>query len=169
LHVLPLGPHALRLSWATDPNVGGSPGRRWVSEVLPGLADAAGLESELSARATGWGAQVRGPGGAPLLTIHELRETARGTTRLVISSGPGERFYGWGERFDRFARWQGVVHLRARESPAFTQQRRSYSAIPLIVSSRGYALLLLNSHASTWRLRPERGRLEVTADGPGAD
>jgi len=169
LQVLPLGPHALRLTWATEPNVGGSPGRPWVSEVLPGLADAARLESELSARATGRCVQVRGPGGAPLLTIHELRETARGTTRLVISSEPGEKFYGWGERFDRFARWRGVVRLRARESPAFTQHHQSYSAIPFIVSSRGYALLLLNSHASTWRMRPERGRLEVTAEGPGAD
>ncbi len=137
--------------------------------MLPGLAAVAGTPSELTARAGGQGVQVDGPGGQPLLTIRELREALHGAIRLTIASEPGEKFYGWGERFDRFARWQGVVRLSARESPAFTQQRQSYSAIPFIASSRGYALLLLNSHASTWRLRPERARLEVTADGPGAD
>ncbi|MCX6024719.1 MAG: hypothetical protein NTY23_00395 [Chloroflexi bacterium] len=168
LHVTPLGRQALRLTTISVSNSFTTGRRPWVDEVLPGLAAAAGIESELSAWATARGAQVNGPGGELLLTIHELRETACGTTRLVISSEPGERFYGWGERFDRFARGRGVVRLHARESPAFTQQHQSYSAIPFIVSSRGYALLLLNSHASIWRLRPARGRVEVLAAGPGA-
>jgi alpha-glucosidase (family GH31 glycosyl hydrolase) len=137
--------------------------------VLPGLAAAAGTQSELTANVADQGAQVTGPGGTPLLTIRELGETTRGTTLLTIASEPGEKFYGWGERFDRFARWRGVVHLSARESPAFIQQHQSYSAIPFILSSRGYALLLLNSHKSTWLLQPARRRVKVRAEGPGAD
>jgi len=168
LRVVALGAHAIRLVRSQEPG-GSSDGRPWLSDVLPGLAAARGDSSDLSTTQVGSTVRVSTKGGGHLLTIEELRQTSRGTTRLTIASEPGERFYSWGEQFDRFARWRGVVRLSARESPAFTQQRRSYSAIPFVVSSRGYALLLLNSTASTWRLRPERGRLEVTADGPGAD
>jgi alpha-glucosidase (family GH31 glycosyl hydrolase) len=169
LRIDPLGPRAVRITRPTASHAGASPGRAWVDEVLPGIAAAVGVEGELSARATGQGCRIYRAAGEPLVTIRELGETARGRTRLVFGLEPGERFYGWGERFDRFARMHGVLRLRARESPAFTQQRQSYSAIPFVVSSRGYALLLLNSHASTWRLRPPRARVEVLADGPGAD
>jgi alpha-glucosidase (family GH31 glycosyl hydrolase) len=90
--------------------------------------------------------------------------------RLAFAITPGERFYGWGEQFNTFQRESGQVRLRIRDAIAPLQARgETYSGIPLYLSSRGYALLLLNSHTSRWRIQPQRGMLEVEADGPPAD
>lgn len=88
---------------------------------------------------------------------------------LALAIQPGEGFYGWGEWFDGFRREQGQLKLRIRDAIAMSQQRETYSAIPLFYSSRGYAFWLLNSHASEWNIDPARGVLEIDAAGPGAD
>ena len=81
----------------------------------------------------------------------------------------GEAFYGWGEWFNAFRRQAGKINLRIRDAIALLQGNDTYSAIPMFYSSRGYALWLLNSHTSRWSIDPQRGALEVEADGPGAD
>lgn len=90
--------------------------------------------------------------------------------RLALEIAPGESFYGWGERFDAFRRERGTLRLQARDAlPALQARGASYSAIPFFLSSRGYGFFLLNSHASTWRIDPGHGRLEIEAAGPPAD
>jgi alpha-glucosidase (family GH31 glycosyl hydrolase) len=88
---------------------------------------------------------------------------------LAFRIKPGEGFYGWGEWFNAFRRERGRVHLHSRDAIALLQPRETYSPIPIFLSSRGYALWLLNSHETIWAIQPERGVLEVTAAGPGAD
>lgn len=88
---------------------------------------------------------------------------------LSLAIQPGEGFYGWGEWFNAFRRERGAVRLKIRDAIAPLQSRETYSAIPVFVSSRGYAFWLLNSHESEWRIRPEAGELEIEAAGPGAD
>ena len=90
--------------------------------------------------------------------------------RLSLRITPGEIFYGWGERFDAFARQQGVVELRrTRDAIAMLQGKESYSAIPLFFSSRGWACLLLNSHPGRFAIMPEQGLMQIELEGPGAD
>jgi alpha-glucosidase (family GH31 glycosyl hydrolase) len=92
-----------------------------------------------------------------------------GTVSMAFAIRPDEGFYGGGEWFDAFRRERGTLRLRTRDAFAMLQQRATYSAIPLFLSSRGYGLFLLNSHESTWRIDPGHGRLEIAALGPGAD
>jgi alpha-glucosidase (family GH31 glycosyl hydrolase) len=88
---------------------------------------------------------------------------------MAFRMHPGEGFYGGGEWFNAFRRERGTVRLKARESLAPTQGWRTYSTIPLFLSDRGYAIFLLNSHESTWRIDPRRGELRIQAAGPPAD
>ncbi len=88
---------------------------------------------------------------------------------LAFRIEPDEGFYGWGEWFNAFRRESGRVHLQSRDAIALLQPRETYSPIPMYLSSRGYALWLLNSHESIWDIMPEQGMLDVTAAGPGAD
>jgi alpha-glucosidase (family GH31 glycosyl hydrolase) len=88
---------------------------------------------------------------------------------LSLTIAPGEGFYGWGEWFDAFRRERGTIHLKAQNALAQKQDRATYSALPFFLSSRGYGFWLLNSHASTWRIDRKAGRLDIAAEGPGAD
>jgi alpha-glucosidase len=88
---------------------------------------------------------------------------------LAFRIEPGEGFYGWGEWFNAFRRERGQIRLHSRDAIALMQRRETYSPIPIYLSSRGYALWLLNSHESVWDIDPDKGTLEVTAAGPGAD
>ncbi len=88
---------------------------------------------------------------------------------LALAIAPGEGFYGWGEWFNAFRRERGTIHLKAQNALATMQDRATYSALPFFLSSRGYGFWLLNSHASTWRINRKAGRLDITAEGPGAD
>jgi alpha-glucosidase (family GH31 glycosyl hydrolase) len=90
--------------------------------------------------------------------------------RLSLRITPREVFYGWGERFDAFARQEGVVELRrTRDAIAMLQGRESYSAFPLFFSSRGWACLLLNSYPGRFEIKPEQGVMQIELDGPGVD
>lgn len=90
-----------------------------------------------------------------------------GHSSVGVSMEAGEGFYGLGEWFNAFRRERGKVTLKIAESPAVFQTRQTYSTIPLLWSSRGYAFFLLNSYRSTWDFQPEHQvmRLEVDA-GP---
>lgn len=89
---------------------------------------------------------------------------------LRLETLPDEVFYGWGERFDAFSRREGVVQARIRDAIAMIQQSgATYSALPFFLSSRGYGLILLNSHPARWKMDPQGGQMIIEADGPGAD
>jgi alpha-glucosidase (family GH31 glycosyl hydrolase) len=110
---------------------------------------------------------LREDGGAALSESRppELRRGIRLGFRLAAD----EILYGWGEQFGAFARTGGTVNLQAFNAPSFLQQHRSYSAIPMFLSSRGYGLLLLNGCATRWRIDARRRELRVDASGGAAD
>lgn len=121
-----------------------------------------------------FGAQADSLGAATVVDIPSV-EVRREDDRvpdgvsLTLKIEPGEGFYGWGEWFNGFRRTRGEVKLKTRDAIALTQDRETYSALPVFFSSRGYAFWLLNSHPSRWRIDPERGELRVDAAGPAAD
>jgi alpha-glucosidase (family GH31 glycosyl hydrolase) len=92
-----------------------------------------------------------------------------GSIRQEFLIEPEESFYGGGEWFNGFRRTSGKLYLKAQESLSFTQNRQTYSTIPLFFSSRGYAIFLLNSYESLWEIDPQAGVLRLDADGPPLD
>lgn len=84
---------------------------------------------------------------------------------LNISTHAGESFYGGGEWFNAFRRKEGRVRLKVREAPSLSQGFRTYSTIPFFLSSRGYAIFLLSSRTSDWRLEPQQNRLSISVEG----
>lgn len=191
--VLPIAPHAIRITHAPA-RAEFPPDRPWLKEVLlpqPALTLAeTGLKVERDEQ-TGL-AQIFDAKGALLLTERdarlnlprrnrsitldisatEIRAAFDKTTEAIYLAWnikPGEGFYGWGEWFNAFRREQGQVQLKIRDAIALIQQRETYSAIPLFFSDRGYAVWLLNSYPSTWRIEPNKEKLEVEAFGPHAD
>jgi len=146
------------------------PDRPWLEHVLLPTRKFAPEQARLSVAAHEGCVEVRTREGELVLAeARPAQMAARGRTRLALRIHPGEGFYGWGEWFNAYRRERGTFTLRARESPAFAQRRRTYSAIPFFLSDQGYGFLLLNSHQSAWRIAPARGVLEVKAAGPPAD
>ena len=92
-----------------------------------------------------------------------------GSIRQDFLIEPNEGFYGGGEWFNGFRRNSGKLYLKAQESLSFTQNRQTYSTIPVFFSSRGYAIFLLNSYESLWEIDPQAGVLRLDADGPPLD
>ncbi len=92
-----------------------------------------------------------------------------GSIRQEFLIEPNEGFYGGGEWFNGFRRTSGKLLLKAQESLSFTQNRQTYSTIPVFYSSRGYALFLLNSYESLWEIDAHAGVLRLDADGPPLD
>jgi alpha-glucosidase len=105
----------------------------------------------------------------PAVEVRREDDRAPDGVSLALAIEPGEGFYGWGEWFNAFRRERARVKLKVRDAIRTIQDRETYSAIPIFLSSRGYLFWLLNSHASRWTIDPERGRLEIDAAGPGAD
>lgn len=105
----------------------------------------------------------------PGVAIQPERDRADDAVALALAIEPGEGFYGWGEWFNSFRRERGRLNLRIRDAIAMLQPRETYSGLPVFLSSRGYAFWLLNSHESDWTLAPERGEMDISAAGPGAD
>jgi alpha-D-xyloside xylohydrolase len=65
---------------------------------------------------------------------------------LNLQREQDEQYYGFGEWFNGFARGPGTkLEIYNRESPAFSQHKHTYSAIPLFFSTRSFAVLVLNS------------------------
>ena len=88
---------------------------------------------------------------------------------MALGITVGEGFYGFGEWFNAFQRRSGSLRMRIRDAFALLQERHTYSAIPIFLSSRGYAFWLFNSHPSRWKIDPQRSRMEIEAEGPGVD
>lgn len=105
----------------------------------------------------------------PATAVRARTDRSDEAVRLAFRIQPGEGFYGWGEWFGAFRRERGRVRLHSRDAIQLLQQRLTYSTIPIFLSSRGYAVWLLNSHESVWDIRPQQGVLDVSAAGPGAD
>lgn len=173
------------------------PDRPWVPFALPGLRGKGAGEGEtdkplvevtdeagfvvMRAHGAEFFREVRTPETRPARTRWRVmfdiprwefglrREQTEGGVELEVALTPGEGLYGWGEWFNAFRRERGTVRLEARDAIALVQSRATYSALPFFLSTRGYGFLLLNSHASRWRLEPEQGRVAITADGPGSD
>lgn len=89
--------------------------------------------------------------------------------RLVFCMARDELFYGGGAWFNGFAHQTDTVELVARESPAGTQDVRTYSAFPYFLSNKGYAVLLLNSYRCSWNFDAKAGVVTIEAAGQPAD
>lgn len=105
----------------------------------------------------------------PAVTVRREVEQSDEAITLTLGIEQGEGFYGWGEWFNAFRRERGTVRLHNRDAIASLQARATYSGLPVFLSSRGYAVWLLNAHPSTFTLAPEAGTLTLHAAGPGAD
>ena len=162
-------PNAVRITHA--PPGGPFPADRpWLAEVLLPAVGVETGESGIRAEVEAGCLRLLTPQGTEILA--EARPPVlgrRGRIRLTFRLEPGESFYGLGEWFNAFRRTGGSTRLRIRDAFAFLQGMHTYSAFPFVLSSRGYALLLLNSHTSTWRIDPKRGLLTLEASGPPAD
>jgi alpha-glucosidase (family GH31 glycosyl hydrolase) len=183
-------PNAARICHG-EPGAGFPEERPWIKDVLlPGLPVE---RPELQVRLEEGQVVIASPEGRPFfqearpVQLHqkarrlygdidipktEIRWGIRRVTegvKLWLTVTPGESFYGWGEWFNAFQRKAGAVNLRTRDAIALLQGRETYSAIPIFLSSRGYAFFLLNSYASRWRILPEKQQIAIEADGPGAD
>lgn len=167
VRVRTLGAKALRVTHL-PPDGSVSEDRPWLKYVLkPGSSES---PSELRVE--------QRDGRVAVLTASEecvfsearrARVERDGSVLLAFTLRKNECYYGGGEWFNSFRRSKGKVHLWSGESPAVLQSRRTYSNIPFFLSSRGYGLLLLNSHESWWELDPAKGELRVRAAGPPAD
>jgi alpha-glucosidase (family GH31 glycosyl hydrolase) len=153
----------------------GDPARRLSVTVVGGAVQVLDGEGKVivaearPARLGGAWRQPRVTVDLPGIAVDAEFDSSNEAVALALSLAPGEGLYGWGEWFQAFRRERGEVRLRTRDANYYIQQRATYSALPVYISSRGYAFWLLNSHESVWTLAPERGVLEVTAAGPPAD
>ena len=93
----------------------------------------------------------------------------RQQTDFSIGIEKDEVFYGFGERFDAFGRTSGKLSMVNQESPAFLQNHRTYSNIPVFLSSRGYLFFSLTSRPGKWKIDPRRGKLSITNSGSEID
>lgn len=191
LRVRYLAPNAVRLTHAPP----GEPlpaDRPWLSHILQAAPPVA--EPQLQVDLAAGQVRVRAPGGfvfqeaaaprfgpaaaslgrstvldIPATEVRLENDHAPDGISLTLALEPGEGFYGWGEWFNAFRRERGQVKLKTRDAIAMTQDRETYSALPVFFSSRGYAFWLLNSHASRWTIDPDQRQLRIDAAGPGAD
>lgn len=141
----------------------------WVADVFVGLPPEQ-TQGNVRVETVNGCAVVRGADGAVLFSEAQAPcLNAKGGFRLAFQTRQEERFFGWGEWFNAYARRSGQWNLEARESPAFLQGRQTYSTIPMFISSRGYACFLLNSRPSRWKLDDRKGILSVEVGQGPAD
>ncbi|MBN2737194.1 MAG: DUF5110 domain-containing protein [Spirochaetales bacterium] len=74
--------------------------------------------------------------------------------------------FGLGEWFNQF-NLHGKNRLLNRDAIAMTQHKLSYSGIPIVYSTKGFALFLLNSHPLDFQRK--ENRMIFKAHGPGSD
>lgn len=163
-----LAPHALRVTHALPDAPEFPPDPTWLQDILTGLTNDAGGASSPRAEVRGGCLHLLREDGSAALAESHPPKFRRGM-QLSFRLAPDEILYGWGEQFGAFARTSGRIHLQAFNAPSFLQRHRSYSAIPMFLSSRGYALLLLNAHPTRWQIDPRRRELKVRASGGSAD
>lgn len=164
-----LAPGAIVLSHRPPGAPSFRPERPWFRDVFVRSAEIPAYESRLVASFHEGRARVL-HGDRPILSEAEpVAWGERGSFTLQFQWEKGEIWFGGGPRFESFGFRKGEMVLQARESPALMQGRWSYSAIPFFVSSRGFALFLMNSHRATLRIHQERGVVELRVEGPPAD
>ncbi len=164
-----LASHAIRVTHGS-PEAGESPpDPPWLRDVLTNLTDLdqSGMVTPHAEMRTGC-LHLLGEDGGMVFAESRPPELRRGI-RLAFRLAADEILYGWGEQFGAFARTSGRLNLQAFNAPSFLQQHRSYSAIPMFFSSKGYALLLLNAYPTRWRIDARRRELRVEAKGGSAD
>lgn len=164
-----LAPGALRITHARPKTGALPPDPAWLADLFA-PRDVNPLQGPPRGEASTSGGCVciTRPSGQEVLAEARPPDQRRGVC-LAFRLHPEEVLYGWGEHFAAFARTGGSVYLSAFNAPSFLQRRRSYSAIPIILSSRGYALLLLNAFPSRWRIDRRRRELRIHAAGGAAD
>jgi alpha-glucosidase (family GH31 glycosyl hydrolase) len=184
--------NAVRITHALPGSPDFPPDRPWLAQLLASALALPAGQPEMRVDLLDSCVQVRSSGGLVFSELHPPRQGIRkrkfapsvdipktevraGFRRvddgvsLAFAIQPGEAFYGWGEWFNAFRRQKGELHLHIRDAIALLQGSDTYSAIPVYYSSRGYAIWLLNSYASRWRIDPQHEVLQVDVDGPGAD
>ncbi len=160
---------ALRVTHAPIESDAYPPDPPWLPDLLagrdPGQSQAGG---SVAATVKGGCLEITRPDGR--LILAEARPTRLvPDIRVAFRLSPGEILYGWGEQFGAFARTRGRLTLNAFNAPSFLQRHRSYSAIPMFFSRRGYSVLLLNAHPTQWNIDSRRGVLSVRALAGAAD
>jgi alpha-D-xyloside xylohydrolase len=95
-------------------------------------------------RAYGPGFEVAPPG-------FEVSADGRLGVRESVAVLPGEAFYGLGEHFTSFDRWNQEVISWAEDSGNVTSTR-AYKNIPLLLSSAGYGLFVHSSYPMVFRM-----------------
>ena len=76
--------------------------------------------------------------------------------RDAMEAAPDERFYGLGEGFTRIDRWGQSITIWSIDAGSVNAYR-SYKAMPFLMSSRGYGLLLHTSFPSAFKVCSESG------------
>ncbi|MBM3120948.1 MAG: DUF5110 domain-containing protein [Chloroflexi bacterium] len=169
IRLQPLADGALRVTYAPIGADAFPPDPPWLLDLLagrdPGLPHAGG---SVAATVKGGCLEITRPDGRLILAEARPARLAP-DVRMAFRLSAGEILYGWGEQFGAFARTRGRLTLNAFNAPSFLQRHRSYSAIPMFFSRRGYALLLLNAHPTQWNIDSRRGELSVRAHAGAAD
>ena len=169
IRLQPLADGALRVTYAPIGAESFAPDPPWLADLLAGRDPALPQAGVTVAAAVNAGClEIARPDGRRILAEARPTQLAPGI-RMAFRLTPGETLYGWGEQFGAFARTQGRLTLNAVNAPSFLQRHRSYSAIPMFFSRRGYALLLLNAHPTRWHIDPPRAELTVRARAGAAD
>ena len=87
-------------------------------------------------------------------------------TRVIGASPSGERFYGFGEKFDRLEQGGKTVRILTFDEPG-NKGDRSYKVAPWFVTTRGYGFHLDSSAESRFVMpSAEGGRFAVTNPSP---
>jgi alpha-D-xyloside xylohydrolase len=168
--IFELAENALRVTHIPISQPEFPPDRVWLSHVLLPQPEGNPGKVTLKAELINDRLQIRTQSGGEILSeASPLQFGKNNKLRLTFRITEGEKFYGWGEWFNAFARKQGKLHLRAHESLSAVQGFRTYSTIPVFLSSRGYGFFLLNSHESTWTIDPQRQVMQIEVKGPPAD
>ncbi len=164
-----LAANALRVTHCPPDAADFAPDPAWLADILTGLSDLAeGAEVAPCAETRAGCLHLLGEDGGSVFAESRPPNLQRGI-RLAFRLAPDEILYGWGEQFGAFARTRGRLNLQAFNAPSFLQRHRTYSAIPMFLSSKGYGLLLLNATPTRWHLDPRRHELRVKASGGSAD
>lgn len=98
-------------------------------------------------RAYGYAYEVPPPG-------FDRDEQGRLTARETVATTPGERFYGFGEKFTPLNKWGQEIVSWAMDSGNVSSQR-AYKNIPFFMSSAGYGLFLHTSFPIVYRMGSE--------------
>jgi alpha-D-xyloside xylohydrolase len=76
------------------------------------------------------------------------------TVRETIAVTPGEKFYGFGEKFTPIDKWGQEIVSWAVDS-GNVSSHRSYKNVPFFMSSAGYGLFVNSSHPMVYRMGTE--------------